>query len=170
MSRIHCWLMSILKATAVVSLCAMSLITVVDATGRYFLNAPLAGTVELIELLMILVIFASIPIVTQTRTHVKVDVFNLFRSHRSQAFQARLVQLLSAGVSGLLAWATWLKAQSVLDYGDMTQMLSIPLTPFVFIMAVLLTMDALLHLVQVFQPIPRDSLVDQIQAELKDPS
>lgn len=168
MKRIQRWLMGLLKVVVVISLCSMSLVTVVDAVGRYFFNAPLTGSVELIELLMIMVIFASIPIVTHTQTHVKVDVFTLFKSPAAQRVQGRLIHALSAGISGLLAYATLLKAQSVVDYGDMTQMLSISLAPFVFVMVILLTFNGLLHLFHAVGPWDEPS--GSVQYDDADPS
>ena len=152
MKTVQSWLLGALKAIVVVGLCGMSLITVVDATGRYFFNSPLTGSVELIELLMILVIFSSIPLVSHGRSHIRVDIFHLFGSGRARQIQERATQLLSAGVSTLLAYATHLKAQSVMEYGDMTQMLSVSLAPFVYLMVVLLALDALLHLINAFAP------------------
>lgn len=136
----------LLKALVVLSLCGMSLLTTVDATGRYLFNRPISGTVELVELLMIGVIFASIPLTTRARGHIVVDSFSHFMSHRTVMAQDRLAGIMASGISGFLAWITLKKAQSTAEYGDMTALLHIPLAPFVYFMAVLLALDALYQL------------------------
>lgn len=150
MTEVHRWLIHLLQTLVVISLCGMSVLTVVDASGRYFLNAPVAGTVELIELLMIFVIFASIPVVTFQRSHVNVDLLDGTLPPKITAIQLRIAELVSAFISALLAYATWKKAVSVVEYGDTTPMWSIPLAPFLFTMVGLLTLDALLHARAVF--------------------
>lgn len=134
-----------LKAIAVFGLCAMSVLTVVDATGRYLFNHPIIGSVELVELLMVTVIFSSIPLMTRSRGHITVDSFSHFFSTKAQLLQDHLASTISLVVSAFLAWVTLHKAQTTANYGDITAMLSIPLAPFVYLMAILLTLDAVYH-------------------------
>ena len=150
MKQIQRYLLLVLKVVVFISLCCMSLVSVVDATGRYLVNSPLVGSTEIIELLMIIVIFGSIPIVSQTQSHVKVDLFQISRSKRVLNIQRILVEILNASVSLLLVYATWKKAKSLIEYGDITQMLSIPLAPFVILIMVLLTFNGIIHLANCF--------------------
>ncbi|MFT0545500.1 TRAP transporter small permease [Allopusillimonas ginsengisoli] len=141
-----------LKTIAVLGLCGMSLLTVVDAAGRYLLNRPVSGTVELIELLMITVIFSSIPLMTRVHGHITVDSFSHFMSPAVLRAQDRLAAVIAAVVSGFLTWVTLQKARSTADYGDITPLLHIPLAPFVYFMAVLLALDAVYQLINLFSP------------------
>lgn len=150
MKQIQHYLLLVLKVVVFISLCSMSLVSVVDATGRYLVNSPLVGSTEIIELLMIIVIFGSVPIVSQTKSHVKVDLFQFGKSERSLNIQKIIVELLNASVSLLLVYATWLKARSLIEYGDITQMLSIPLAPFVILIMLLLTFNAIIHISNCF--------------------
>ncbi len=134
-----------LKAIAVLGLCFMSLLTVVDATGRYIFNHPIIGSVELTELLMVTVIFSSIPLMTRSRGHITVDSFSQLFSAHAQRMQDHIANLISLVVSAFLAWVTLNKAQTTAAYGDITAMLSIPLAPFVYLMAALLMLDAAYH-------------------------
>src|SRR5690606_41829295 len=86
MNHLNCAIVAALKAIAVVSLCGMSLLTVIDAAGRYLLNRPIIGSVELVELLMIAVIFSRVPLMTRARGHITVDGL-------TQLFSARAVRL-----------------------------------------------------------------------------
>ncbi|MBO1111396.1 TRAP transporter small permease [Bordetella petrii] len=154
MKYLNCAIVAALKAIAVTSLCGMSLLTVVDAAGRYLLNRPIIGSVELVELMMIAVIFSSIPLMTRARGHITVDGFSHLFSARAIRLQDRFGALLAMVVSGFLAWVTWAKAGSTADYGDITAMLGIPLAPFVYFMAVMLALDAVCHAANFFRAGP----------------
>lgn len=145
MHALNSVIVGVLKAIAIIGLCGMSLLTVIDATGRYIFNHPITGSVELVELLMVAVIFTSIPLMTRSRGHIVVDSFSHFFSARIQRLQDLVAGVISLTVSGLLAWITLHKAQTTADYGDMTAMLNIPLAPFVYFMAILLALDAVYH-------------------------
>lgn len=147
MNKLNTVIEAILKAIAVLGLCSMSLLTVIDAGGRYLLNHPIIGSVELIELMMVAVIFSSIPLMTRARGHIVVDSFSHFFPATVQRLQDRIAALISLLVSSCLAWITLHKAQTTADYGDITAMLGIPLAPFVYFMAILLMLDAIYHAV-----------------------
>jgi len=147
MNKLNTVIEAVLKAVAVLGLCGMSLLTVVDAGGRYLLNHPIIGSVELIELMMVAVIFSSIPLMTRSRGHIVVDTFSHFFPEGVQRLQDRIAALISMLVSGMLAWITLHKAQTTADYGDITAMLGIPLAPFVYFMAILLALDTIYHAV-----------------------
>lgn len=150
MKQIQHYVLLALKVVVFISLCSMSLVSVVDAFGRYIVNSPLVGSTEIIELLMILVIFGSIPIVSQTQSHVRVDLFQISQSNHVLNIQRILVEILNASISLLMAYATWYKAESLIEYGDITQMLSIPLAPFVILIMILLVFNAFIHLANCF--------------------
>jgi TRAP-type C4-dicarboxylate transport system permease small subunit len=139
---------SLLGLLAITSLGAMSLLTVVDAFGRYILNRPVIGSVEIFELLMVVLIFSSLPLVTLDRSHISVDIFTANLRPGARRIQEALAQVVAFWISGLLAWVTLEKAISVSEYHTITQMLEIPLGPFVWFMGILLCLNALLHAAQ----------------------
>ncbi|NYT63315.1 TRAP transporter small permease [Alcaligenaceae bacterium] len=152
MHALNSVIVGMLKAISIIGLCGMSLLTVVDATGRYLFNHPITGSVELVELLMVTVIFTSIPLMTRARGHIVVDSFSHFFSVRMQRLQDQVAGVISLIISSLLAWITLHKAQTTADYGDMTAMLNIPLAPFVYFMALLLALDAIYHAANLVSP------------------
>ncbi|WP_245152320.1 TRAP transporter small permease [Allopusillimonas soli] len=162
--RLDRFITAALKLITVLSLCGMSLLTVVDASGRYLLNRPVSGTVELVELMMVAVIFSSIPLMTRARGHITVDSFSHFMSPGVLRAQDTVAALVATVVSGFLAWVTLHKAASTANYGDMTALLHIPLAPFVYFMAGLLALDAVYQLLNVFiapsSPAPSPSTHD----------
>lgn len=50
------------------------MITVIDVIGRYFFSAPLNGAFELTEVLVAALVFAALPLTTERREHVEVDL------------------------------------------------------------------------------------------------
>ena len=61
------------SALAAVALFAIMWLTLVDVTGRKLLSASVPGSLELTELLMVVVIFAGLPLVSLRGEHVVFD-------------------------------------------------------------------------------------------------
>jgi TRAP-type mannitol/chloroaromatic compound transport system permease small subunit len=61
----------------------MVLTIVVDITGRTFFYKPLEGTLELNEMLMVLIVFLGLAWTQSQRGNVKIEVFTSRLSHRS---------------------------------------------------------------------------------------
>ena len=52
----------------------------------------------------------------------------------------------------LLGWLTWLKADKIAGYGDTTDVLHVPIAPFVYFMALMIFATGLVHVAKVFYP------------------
>jgi hypothetical protein len=64
--------------------------------------------------------------------------------------------IAAAGVAGA-AWLMYRKAATLAEFGDRTQLLGAPIAPFVYFMAALLAVTALVHLAKTFLPLrPRE--------------
>jgi len=51
-----------------------------------------------------------------------------------------------------LAWQVWIKAPRIAGYGDTTDVLRIPVGPFVYFMAAMIGLAGLVHVLRVFVP------------------
>ena len=131
--------------------CIMAL-TFVDVLGRKFLDTSLTGSLELTELLMVVVIFAALPLVSLRREHVVFDSLDHLMPAWLRRLQQGLVDLACAGALGGLAWLMWNKALDMSGYGETTAQLKLPMGPFVGLMAVLCGLTALVHLLLLLQP------------------
>jgi TRAP-type C4-dicarboxylate transport system permease small subunit len=125
---------------------AMMLLTVVDVVARYVFNRPLAGAFEVTELMLLVLIFAGLPLVTYADEHAVMDFIDRLLSPRAQASLRRAVQIASAAVMFLLTWLIWLKADRIWAYRDATDVLRIVYGPFVYFMAVTIGLAGLIHL------------------------
>lgn len=139
---------------AAVALFCIMMLTLVDVTGRKVLSESVPGSLELTELLMVLVIFASLPLVSLRGEHVVFDSLDHLLSARWQRLQQGLVNVICAAALGGLAWLMAVKGGNMLEYGDVTSQLKWPLGPFVYLMSFLCGVTALVHLGLIFNPEP----------------
>jgi TRAP-type C4-dicarboxylate transport system permease small subunit len=139
-------------ALAAAALFAIMILTLVDVSGRKVLAASVPGSLELTELLMVVVIFAGLPLVALAGEHVVFDSLDRFLPARLRRVQQGLVDLLCAAALAGLAWLMWTKAGQMVAYGDTTAQLKIPLGAFVYLMSVLIGVTALVHLLLLAQP------------------
>ena len=137
---------------AALALFAIMVLTLVDVSGRKLLSASVPGSLELTELLMVVVIFAGLPLVSLRGEHVVFDSLDPLLATWVRRAQAFVVDLLcAAGLAGI-AWLMWVRAGQMMEYGDITAQLKIPQGPFVYVMSVLCAVTALVHLLLVFAP------------------
>lgn len=118
-------------------------LTFVDVIGRYVFNAPVRGGFELTEIMMAGLIFLGMPLVTRDNAHIRVDLLDLVLPRRALAWLQRLGDVLTFAVSLLIAATVWFKAGQAAASNDHTESLKIPLAPIVYMMAVLMAVNAL---------------------------
>ena len=141
-----------LGAAASMILLLLMGLTFVDVVARYVFSRPIAGAFEVTELLLLVLIFAGLPLVTYADEHAVMDFIDRpLGPERTRVLQA-LVQALCAATMGMLAWLVWLKADRIWAYRDATDVLRIVYGPFVYFMAVTIAFTALIHLVKVVVP------------------
>jgi TRAP-type C4-dicarboxylate transport system permease small subunit len=125
----------LLGAVASAILFAMMLLTVVDVVARYAFNRPLRGAFEVTELMLLVLIFAGLPLVSFSDEHAVMDFIDRVLGPRAQRWLERFVQLVNAAFMFLLTWLVWLKANRIWGYRDTTDVLRIVYGPFVYFMA-----------------------------------
>lgn len=111
------------------------LVTCVDVVGRYFFSAPLSGAFEVTEILLAALVFTALPLTTERREHIEVDLLNVGLSDKFQKLLSAFAGLFSAALLATLAWRLASHAASSFEDGAVTNALSIPLAPFGFLAA-----------------------------------
>lgn len=137
-------------AASLILFCMMTL-TFVDVVARYVFNRPLRGAFEVTELLLLVLIFAGLPLVTHAREHVTMDFIDRLLAGRARELMQRAVQLACAAIMLTLAWLIWLKADRIWEYRDATDVLRIVYGPFVYFMSVMIGLSGFMHLYQAFE-------------------
>ena len=133
-------------------LAAMMLLTFVDVVARYIFNRPVRGAFEVTELMLLVLIFAGLPLVSLADEHALMDFVDRLLGPRGQRSLQGAVHALCAGVMGLLAWLVWKKADRIWAYGDATDVLRIAYGPFVYFMAAMIGLTGAVHVAKVFAP------------------
>jgi TRAP-type transport system small permease protein len=138
---------------AAVALFAIMALTLVDVSGRKLISTSVPGSLELTEILMVLVIFAALPLVSRHGEHVVFDSLDRLLPPALRRAQQFAVDLLCAAALAGLAWLMWGKAGQMIEYGDITAQLKLPLGAFVYVMSVLCGVTALVHLALLGRPV-----------------
>jgi TRAP-type C4-dicarboxylate transport system permease small subunit len=137
---------------ASVILFLLMIVTFVDVVGRYVFNHPLRGAFEGTELMLLVLIFAGLPLVSHADEHVTMDFIDHMVGPGTRKVVAALAQLVCAATLLGLAWLIWLKAGKIAAYGDTTDVLKILLAPFVYFMAAMIALSGLIHAWRIFRP------------------
>ena len=128
------------------ALFAIMALTFFDVLGRKLLSNSIPGSLELTELLMVVVIFAGLPLVSRRGEHVEFDSLDPFLPAWVRRAQQVIVQLVCGGLLLGLAWRMWVMAGQFLANGEMTAQLHIPKAPFIYGMSILCGLTGLVHL------------------------
>ncbi len=141
-----------LGLAASVILFSMMIVTFVDVVGRYGFNRPLRGAFEGTELMLLVLIFAGLPLVSHADEHVTMDFIDHMVGPAARKVIAALAQLVCAATLIGLSWLIWVKAGKIAAYGDTTDVLKILLAPFVYFMAAMIALSGLIHAWRILRP------------------
>ncbi|MBV1839571.1 TRAP transporter small permease [Photobacterium ganghwense] len=149
----QCWewgarhLDRLLKRVAALLLFGLMTITCVDVVGRYFFDMPLTGSVELTELLLGSLIFATLPLITWRKEHISVDLTDSIIPTGVKRVRDALFSLavaFSLVTIGIKIWDLAVRSQR---YGEITEYLEIPLYYFIYFLAISCWLTAVTSLV-----------------------
>lgn len=129
--------------------CIMAL-TFFDVGGRKLLATSIPGSLELTELLMVVVIFAALPLVSMRGEHVVFDSLDAYLTPGLRKAQQVLVHMLCALLLLGLAYLMWGTAADFSLSGETTAQLKLSKAPFIFGMSVLCAFTGVVHFRQIF--------------------
>jgi TRAP-type C4-dicarboxylate transport system permease small subunit len=142
-------LCGLLSGTA---LFAIMSLTFFDVLGRKFADNSIPGSLELTELLMVVVIFGALPLVSERGEHVEFDSLDPYLPAWLRRLQAVVVHALCAVVLLGLGWLMWRSGGQFLESGETTAQLKILKAPFLYGMGVLCAATGVIHLFLLAQP------------------
>ena len=134
------------------ALFAIMALTFFDVGGRKLLDNSIPGSFEMTELLMVVVIFAALPLVSMRGEHVVFDSLDSYLSPSVLRLQKALINLLIAAAMLALGWLMWRTGGQFLQSGETTAQLKLLKAPFIYGMAVMCTLSGLVHLVLMARP------------------
>ena len=114
---------------------AMMLLTTCDVIGRYLFNAPLLGTFELTEFMMVCLVFFSLAYAQSQKGHIAVDVYvSRFPENIQNAIEI-LNYLITLIILALITWMSIERGFEIKTVNEVSGTLQIPVYPFVFVVA-----------------------------------
>jgi TRAP-type transport system small permease protein len=142
---------AVLGIAASAILMAMMCLTFVDVVARYVFNRPIRGAFEVTELLLLVLIFAGLPLVSHADEHVTMDFIDRWLGPRARSRFDLIVHLVVAALMFFMTWQLSIKAARISSYADATDVLRILYGPFVYFSAAMLGLTGLIHLYKVFE-------------------
>jgi TRAP-type transport system small permease protein len=142
-------LCGLLSGTALFAIMAL---TFADVLGRKFTSNSIPGSLELTELLMVVVIFGAMPLVSQRGEHVVFDSLDHYLPAWTLRLQRVVVNLVCALVLLGLGWLMWRTGGQFLESGETTAQLKILKAPFLYGMGLLCALTGLVHIALIAAP------------------
>lgn len=133
----------------------MVLMVVANIFARFIFKETLFGSLELTELATVLVAFIVVGYTEVNRRHVRVDVLVSRLSGRTQTILAGIMNFIGAAFFLFMVWPAWQLAWADLfPKVAISTILSVPLAPFRFVIALGCLLLGLAMLVNCFHPLP----------------
>jgi TRAP-type transport system small permease protein len=142
---------------AAVSLFAIMALTLVDVLGRKLLDRSVPGALELIEMLMVVVIFAALPLVSLRAEHVTFDSLDAYLPRWARWFQTKFMNLLAVAVFAGVGYLMLRKGLQLAEQNETSAQLLIAKAPFVYLMAGFLWLCGLVHAKLLFEAEQQES-------------
>lgn len=124
------WAVHSLTFLSAVALGILLVVTFASVIMRYFFNAPILGSNEIIQLASVVLVMLALPGAAQNGMHIRVDVFDHWIGAIGRLAGDVLARAISVYLLGILAWRAWGKLLDASEFGEATNMLRIPLWPF----------------------------------------
>ena len=131
---------------------AIMALTFFDVGGRKLLDRSIPGSLELTEMLMVVVIFGALPLVSLRGEHVLFDSMDSYLPPAILKLQKAAIHLLVAIALLALGWLMWKTGGQFSANGETTAQLQVPKAPFIYGMALLCAVSGLVHLVLMVRP------------------
>lgn len=130
------------------ALVVLMLLVVVDVTLRFTLNMPITGSLEMVQVLLILVIFGGMAYTGIKKGHVRVEILLDRFSPTVRLATRACANLLATAIVAIVAWQSVAQTQYMWREGYRTGMLEIPFWPFAMMMAVFMALFAVVLLAE----------------------
>ena len=134
---------------------AMMIIVVIDVVGRRFFKHPLTGATELIGILLVIGASWGMGYCQFLQMNIRIDVLFVKFPRMLQAICSAVAYIICATVAGLVAWRAFVKTEEyiVVKIGTTTDILDMPLWPFLAMMATGFALLCFVFLVQLIKSI-----------------
>lgn len=115
----------VLDSLAVLMVLAMVLLTITDVSMRKFVDKPMTGVTEMVELALGVAFFFALPGVFWRCAHITMDIIDDHWPQWRLVLQ-RVATVFNAVVLVVLVWHMWQPMLDVISFGDTSADLQIP--------------------------------------------
>lgn len=133
-----------------IGLVVMMFLITIDVAGRFFFDKPFIGTYEIVEFLMIIVIFLAFPYGQVKKQHVNVELFSQLLKGRSRAVLDSFTYLAGFVMFVMVTYAAIKQTLKIFEAEQSSQVLLIPQWPVVAVMAIGIALFTLVLLLDLF--------------------
>lgn len=133
----------------------MVILTCVDVIGRYGFHNSVFGASEMIELLMVAVVFGGLAFVTASDEHITVTLFDHVLQARAPVLMRWLRFCFVLVIYALIAWALWRIALGAWEGARGTIVLNLPMWLFSGLAALLTSAGCVIYALTAW-PLTRD--------------
>jgi TRAP-type C4-dicarboxylate transport system permease small subunit len=112
-----------------VVLAALMTVIIIDVTGRYLLNWPLFGALDLSTVLLVLAVACAIGYGGRTGAHVTADMVSTLVGPRFEFYSGIAVKIVATAIVSLWSWRLFVTGNVARRLGESTQLLNIPFEP-----------------------------------------
>lgn len=147
-SKAVSWLTARVSYIGQAVLMVMVLLVVVDIILRRFFNSPLPWSLEVIQVMLVVVVFFSVAYCGTQKAHVSIDVVTSRLPSKARTAIDILTHILGIVILVYMAWGGIVSAIGKFNDHRVTGILPIPIYPFVFVVAFGCILLALVILVQ----------------------
>jgi TRAP-type C4-dicarboxylate transport system permease small subunit len=141
---------ALLAVGAGICLVAMVAVVALGVILRYVVGNPIMGVNEIVQLIAVALAMLALPYCTSSGTHVSVDLFDRPLGRWGRLFGDLLSRCLSVVALFFLCRQAWTKAAKAVEFGDVTNMLQLPLWPIYGAIFAGMALCGLVYAVEVF--------------------
>ena len=126
-----------------VTLLAMMFLIVAEVTLRSLVKRPIPGTIEIVQVMLIIVLYSGMAALGLKKDHIRVDI--LLDKFPPLAKQVTTIcaELVSLGIIFILSWQNFVQAHFLKSSGYLTGLLKLPTWPFAAITGIFIAAFAL---------------------------
>jgi tripartite ATP-independent transporter DctM subunit len=114
-------------------LALMVLLITADVVLRYAFNRPVKGSYEIVELMLVVIVYLGLAFVQVKKAHISVTIVTEKLSARAVAVLESATYILCLGIFVLITWQCAVKAEVLRADGTTSDLLLIPNYPFMWV-------------------------------------
>jgi len=121
-------------------------VTTADVLLRIALNRPIRGANEIVEFMMLLVVFLAVALTQYLKSNISVNLLYARFPERIKAILECFLHLLCLGICCLIVWQSIVFQQHLQDVNSLSVILKIPVSPFQLILVIGISLLCLVFL------------------------